>query len=79
MRTLFKRKFSGKFWDLDEMLEIFRCELEAKEKGSLTIKAEKCCEKSRENYTTGALYSSSKLSNDQFSSHNQVLKFKEQQ
>ena len=41
MRTLFARKFSGKVWDLDEMLKIFRCELEAKEQASLTVKAEK--------------------------------------
>ena len=45
MRTLFTRKFSGKFWDLDEMLEIFRCELEAKEQALLTVKAKKGCEK----------------------------------
>ena len=31
IRTLFARKFSGKVWDLDEMLKIFSCELEAKE------------------------------------------------
>ena len=70
MRTLFAKKFSGKVWDLDEMLKIFRCELEAKEKASLTVKAEKSYEKSRENYTTGALYSASKLSNYQASSRN---------
>ena len=70
MRTLFARKFSGKVWDLDEMLKIFRCELEAKEQASLTVKAEKSYEKSRENYTTGALYSASKLSNYQASSRN---------
>ena len=52
------------------MLEIFRCELEAKEQTSLTVKAEKGYEKSRENYTTGALYSASKLSNYQASSRN---------
>ena len=54
MRTLFPRKFSGKVWDLYEMLKIFRCEIEAKEQASLTVKAEKSYEKSRENYTTGA-------------------------
>ena len=70
MCTLFARKFSGKVWDLDEMLKIFRCELEVKEQASRTIKAEKGYEKSRENYTTGALYSASKLSNYQASSHN---------
>ena len=52
------------------MLEIFRCELEAKEQTSLTVKAEKGYEKSRENYTTGALYSASKLSYYQASSRN---------
>ena len=41
MRTLFARKFSGKVWDLEEMLEIFRCELDAKEQASLTVKTEK--------------------------------------
>ena len=41
MRALFARKFSGKVWDLDEMLKIFKCELEAKEQASLTVKAEK--------------------------------------
>ena len=70
IRTSFARKFSGKVWNLDEMLEIFRCELEAKEQASLTVKAEKGYEKSRENYTTGALYSASKLSNYQASSRN---------
>ena len=70
MRTLFARTFCGKVWDLDEMLKIFRCELEAKEQASLTVKAEKSYEKSRENYTTGALYSASKLSNYQASSRN---------
>ena len=45
------------------MLEIFRCELEAKEQALLTVKAEKGYEKSIENYTTGALYSASKLNN----------------
>ena len=70
MRTLFARKFSGKVWNLDEMLEIFRCELKAKEQASLTVKVGKGCEKSRENYTTGALYSTSKLSNYQASSRN---------
>ena len=38
-------------WDIDEMLEIFSHELEAKEQASLTVK--KGYEKSRENYTTG--------------------------
>ena len=38
MCTLFARKFSGKIWFLDEMLEIFRCELEAQEQASLTEK-----------------------------------------
>ena len=70
MRTLFARKFSGKVWDLDEMLKILRCELEAKEQSSLTAKAEKGYEKSRENYTNCALYSASKLSNYQASSRN---------
>ena len=69
-RNLFARKFSGKVWDLDEILEIFRCELEAKEQTSLTVKAEKGYEKSRENYTTVASYSASKLSNYQASSRN---------
>ena len=64
MRTLFARKFSGNVWDLDEMLEIFRCELDAKEQAALTVKTEKGYEKkNRENYTTGALYYVSKLSN----------------
>ena len=63
MCTLFARKFSGKIWFLDEMLEIFRCELEAQEQASLTGKAEKGYENSRENCTTGAFYSVSKLSN----------------
>ena len=70
MRTLFGRKFSGKVWNLDEMLEIFRYELEAKKQASLTVKSEKGYEKSRENCTTGALYSTSKLSNYQDSSRN---------
>ena len=48
MRTLFERKFSGKIWDLDEMLEIFKCELEAKEQASLTVKTEKGYERRRE-------------------------------
>ena len=47
-------------------------ELEAKEQASLTVKAEKSYEKSRENYTTGALYSASKLSSYQASSRNPV-------
>ena len=42
------------------MLEIFRCELEAKEQASLTVKAEKGYEKSKENYTDDALHSASK-------------------
>ena len=50
MHTFFARKFSGKVWDLDEMLEIFRCELKAKEMALLTVKAEKGYEKSRENH-----------------------------
>ena len=50
MRTLFARTFSGKVWDLDEMLKIFRCKLEAKEQASLTVKGEKGYEKSRELY-----------------------------
>ena len=54
------------------MLEIFRCELEAKEQTSFTVKAEKGYEKSRENYTTGTLYSASKLSNYHASSRNLV-------
>ena len=70
MRTLFTRKFSGKVWNLDEMLEIFMFELEAKEEASFNVKVEKGYEKSRENYTTGALYSASKLSNYQASSRN---------
>ena len=41
VRTLFARKFSGKLWNLDEVLEIFRCELEVKEQASLTLKGEK--------------------------------------
>ena len=45
IRTLFARKFSGKVWDLDETLEIFRCELDAKEQASLTVKTEKGYEK----------------------------------
>ena len=49
MHTSFAREFSGNVWDLDEMLEIFRCELEAKEQALLTVKAEKGYEKSREN------------------------------
>ena len=53
MRTLFAQKLSGKVWDLDEMLKIFRWELEAKEQASRTVKAEKGYEKSGENYTTG--------------------------
>ena len=63
MSTLFAGKFSGKAWNLDQMLEIFRCELEAKEQAPLSVKAEKGYEKSIENHTTGALYSASKLSN----------------
>ena len=70
MHTLFAREFSGNVWDLDEMLEIFRCDLEAKEQASLTVKAEKGYEKSRENCTIGALYFTSKLSNHQASSRN---------
>ena len=70
MRALFARKFSGKVWDLDEMLKIFSCELEAKERPSLTVKVEKGYGKSKENYTTGALYSASILSNCQASSRN---------
>ena len=69
-RTLFARKFNGKFWDLDEMLKIFKCELEKKEQVSLTVKAEKGYEKSRKNYTIGALHSASKLSNYHASSRN---------
>ena len=38
MRTLLARRFSGKVWDPDEMLKLFRCELEAKEQASLTEK-----------------------------------------
>ena len=38
MRTLFARKFSEKVWNLDEMLDIFKCELEAKEQASLAVK-----------------------------------------
>ena len=49
MRTLFAPKFSGKLWGLDEMLEKFRCKLEAKEQESLTVKAEKGYEKNGEN------------------------------
>ena len=45
MHTSFAREFSGKVWDLDEMLEIFRCELEAKEQALLTVKAKKGYEK----------------------------------
>ena len=41
IRTLFARKFSENVYDLDEMLKIFRCELEAMEQTSLTVKAEK--------------------------------------
>ena len=41
MRTSFARKFSGKVWNLDEMLKIFRCKLEAKKQASLTVKAGK--------------------------------------
>ena len=41
IRTLFARKFSENVQDLDEMLKIFRCELEAMEQASLTVKAEK--------------------------------------
>ena len=67
IRTLFARKFSGKVWNLDEMLKIFRCELEAKEQASRIVKAEKGYEKSRENYTAGALCFASKLSNYQAS------------
>ena len=52
------------------MLEIFSCELEAEEQASLTVKAEKGYEKSRENYSTGALYSASELCNYQASSRN---------
>ena len=64
MRTLFPWKFSGNVWDLDEMLEMFRCELkEAKEQATLTLKPEKGHEKSGENYTAVALYSASKLGN----------------
>lgn len=37
---------------------------------SLTVKAEKGYERSRENYTIGAMYSTSKLSNYQVSSRN---------
>ena len=32
------------------MLEIFRCELKAKELASLTVKVEKCYEKGRKNH-----------------------------
>ena len=70
MHTSFAREFSGNVWDLDEMLEIFRCELEAKEQALLTVKAEKGYEKSRENYTIGALHFTSKLSNYRASSRN---------
>ena len=70
MPTLFPQKFSGKVWDLDEMLKILTRELEAKEQPLLTVKAEKGYEKSRENGTTGALHSASKLSNYQASSRN---------
>ena len=52
------------------MLEIFRFGLEGKEQASLTTKAEKSYEKSRENCTTGPLYSASKLSNYQASTRN---------
>ena len=45
MRTLFAREFSEKVCNLDEMLEIFRCELEAKKQASLTAKAEKVMKK----------------------------------
>ena len=55
MRNLFARKFNGKVWDLDAILELFRCELEEKGQASCTVKAEK----SREYYTTGALYQAS--------------------
>ena len=51
MRTLFARKFSGKVWDLDQMLEIFRCELDAKEQAALTVKTEKGYEKKPERTT----------------------------
>ena len=70
MGTLYARKFSRKFCDIDKMLEIFSCELEAKEQASLTVQAEKGYEKSRENYTTDALYSTLKLSSYQVSSRN---------
>ena len=64
-------KVQWKSWGLDEMLEMFRCELEeAKEQASLTVKAEKGYEKIRENYTARALYSALKLSNQQASSRN---------
>ena len=55
-------------WDIDEMSKIFSRELEAKEQASLTVK--KGYEKSRENYTIGALYSTLKLSSYQVSSCN---------
>ena len=41
MCTLFARKISETRWDLDEMLEKFRCELGAKEQASLTVKTAK--------------------------------------
>ena len=41
MRNLFARKFNGKVWDLDAILELFRCELEEKGQASCTVKAEK--------------------------------------
>ena len=63
MRTLFAWKFSGKVWYLDEMLEIFRCEIETKDQASLTEKAEK-------RNIAGALYPASKLSNYHPSSRN---------
>ena len=68
--TLFAQKTSPKVKNLDEVLEIFICELEANEQASLTVKAEKGHEKSKKNCTTGALISTSKLSNHQASSHN---------
>ena len=56
MCTLCARKFSGNVWNLDEMLKIFRYELEAKEQASLTVKAKKGYEQSRENYTTSVVF-----------------------
>ena len=55
------RKINGKVWDLDKMLEIFMGKLELKKQVSLTVKTEKGYEKSRQNFTTGTLYSKSKL------------------